>query len=891
MSYIEIKNLTKIYPKSENHLPALNDVSLSINNIGLVFITGKSGSGKSTLLNLIGGLDSPTSGDIIIKGRSYSSFKEDDFNNLRRNEVGFVFQDFSLVDNLSVFDNIKLASTIKDEIVDKNKVYDAIKEVGLEGYENHLTKDLSAGQRQRVAIARAIIKSPEVLLCDEPTGNLDFVTSHEILNIIKKISKKSLVILVSHNLEDAYMFADRIIELASGQIISDKELTNEELIVKDTAYISGIDFISKDNLANINEGIASGSIKQIKSKKELFVDYQHKNVEYTKKSYQNRHISLKKSFELMNSLLKKQFLKIILFAFVGGVLASMFAVCFMFVNYTPEIVYSQVAEQAEVVSNIFRKNMEDSYYPYGVSLYTNKDINTINKQIGNEPYYHLINIHPFYSDSSSFDNATFPVYDGSTASGYYSVIDKNLYIKETVGVLITTEDYFLERYNLNEITYLAKADVIEKEGVYLTDFIVDQYIARKKLNTTYSDYVGLIEETFQRDKYTINRYYINGIIKTDYLEKYETVINELNRLRTSYPGGLKDYQSSKEFNDYLFDIYSNYICGYSFNPDFLKDYQKSSYHNYLRAAKAKYFINISEEETVAIHDFENTSIGNVGVTSKLYNYKEGVSWDSTNTIYYPLNIMNSVFASSLSAEEWNARLASDNSITIKLYDPVTSKLNFEKTYKIVVHELTNVLLASQNVINDLSTSIIGTSDIVFKNQNNIRHVFSKIAHKGYISINISPNFPKHISKGVEIYIDFFKILLSFSLVALLAIISFVSYNNVRRFTYEIGVTKSLGASLSDVIKIFSLQELYLLLSSIIFAIGGTFIATALSNYVLKSAFDAGWNPIYNINILFVDYKVILVVTGIMILTSLIAMIVPFIKMKNLKPISILKSKY
>ena len=889
MSFLKIDHLTKIYPKSEHLPPALNDISLNIEDRGLVFVIGKSGSGKSTFLNLIGGLDSITSGDIFLKDRKYSSYKEKDFNNLRQNEIGFVFQDFSLIDNLSVFENIKLAATIKDEIVDKDKVRAAIEEVGLKGYENHLTKNLSAGQRQRVAIARAIIKAPEILLCDEPTGNLDFVTSHEILDIIRKISKKSLVILVSHNIEDAYSYADRIVELENGVLKADMVLKNKDLIVGDTVYISGIDFLSKDNLESINEGIKEGNVKSIKSRKDLFVPYKEKEGAFVKKTYANRHISLKKSFELMNKLLKRQFFKIGLFAFVGAVLSSMFAVCFVFVNYTPEIVYSQVAEQAKFVSNTFRKNTQDSYYPTGVELFTERDFQTIRNTVGGEEFSTLVNAHPFWSDSSSFENNNYPVYDGSSISYFFSILDRSLYAKESVGVLVTNETFFKQRYSQDEITYLAKADEIKPEGVYLTDFIIDQYIERKGLSTTYADYLGQLTMNVS-NTHKVNRNYVNGVLKTDYKERFKPVLDELNRLRETYPGGLKTYQESAEFRQYLFDIYSDYLCGYSFDQNYLTAFTSSKTRSYARAASAVYTIMYNEEE-VAIHDYRNNSIGNPGVTSRFYNFLGEESDESSGTIYYPANILNSIFVNNLTPEQWMATLGENCKIKVKLYNTTTSKVAFEKSYKLVATSTNNIMMSSQDVVEDISKVVIGYSDITFTNLANVRHVFSKIAAKGFLSYNISPSFPKHITTGVEMYVDLFKILLAFALIALLAVVAFVSYNNVRRFTYEIGVTKSLGASLVDVFKIFSLQELYMLIMTIVMAIIGTFIATFMSNYVLKSTFNAGRIVEYDINILIVDFKVILVVVGIIILTSLLAMIIPFISMKRLKPISILKSKY
>lgn len=889
MSFLEIVHLSKIYPKSEYLPPALNDISLKIENRGLIFVTGKSGSGKSTFLNLIGGLDSITKGDIVLKGRKYSTYKEKDFNNLRKNEIGFVFQDFSLIDNLSVFENIKLAATIKDEIVDKDKINSAIEEVGLKGYENHLSKNLSAGQRQRVAIARAIIKAPEILLCDEPTGNLDFITSHEILQIIKKISERSLVILVSHNLEDAYSFADRIIELEGGVLKADMVLKNKDLIIGDTVYISGIDFLSKNNLDSINQGIKKGSVKNIKSRKDLFVPYQEKNEPFEQKSYANRHISFKKSFELMNKLLKRQFFKIGLFAFVGAILSSLFAVCYMFVNYTPEIVYSQVAKQANYVSDIFRKMTQDTYYPYGVELFNDRDFKKINATVPSEEYSKLVNIHPFYSDSCSFENNNYPVYDGSTISSFFSVLDRSLYAKESVGVLVTDEAFVKQRYNLEEITYLAKAEEIKPEGTYLTDFVIDQYIQRKGLSITYSDYVGQLT-TSVSNIHTVNRNYINGIIKTDYKEKFKVVIDELDRLRETYPGGLKSYQETDEFHQYLFDIYSNYLCGYSFNETYLNDFVNSPIHSYVKAVNAIYTITYNEEE-VSIHDYRNNAIGNPGVTSKFYNFKGEETDYSSQTIYFPANILNSIFVTALTPNQWTEALGENAKINVNIYNPLTNKAIFQKSYKLVVSGTNNLFMSSQDVINEVSKVVIGYSDIIFTNTKNVRHVFSKIAAKGYISYNISPSFPKHISTGVEMYVNLFKILLSFSLIALLAVVAFVSYNNVRRFTYEIGVTKSLGASLGDVFKIFSLQELYLLIATSVMAIVGTYIATYLSNYVLKSTFNAGRISIYDINILIVDYKVLLVVVAIIIATSVLAMIIPFINMKKLKPINILKSKY
>ena len=217
---IQIKNITKKYQDEVGNNIALDDVSFNLPSKGMVFVVGKSGCGKTTLLNILGGLDSFTSGDIIINGQKMSSLSVKELEDYRNHTVGFVFQDFCLIDRLSVKDNIKLSMEFQNS---KEKVdYDGLlNKIGLKGFGKRKPKQLSAGQKQRVAIARAIVKNPSLILADEPTGNVDAKTSTQILDLLKDISKEKLVVVISHNLDEAYNYADRIIELKDGKLISD----------------------------------------------------------------------------------------------------------------------------------------------------------------------------------------------------------------------------------------------------------------------------------------------------------------------------------------------------------------------------------------------------------------------------------------------------------------------------------------------------------------------------------------------------------------------------------------------------------------------------------------------------------------------------------------------
>ena len=219
---VELKRLSKTYrPKNGTPVKALKDVSLSFEDSGLVFLLGKSGSGKSTLLNLIGGLDVVDGGEIVIDGKSTRYFKQAEYDSYRNTYIGFVFQEYNLLDEFTVGENISLALELQNQKADKEKVEEILKEVDLEGYAGRKTNELSGGQKQRVAIARAIVKNPKIIMADEPTGALDSNTGRAILDTLKKLSKDKLVIVVSHDREFAEAYGDRIIELADGEVVAD----------------------------------------------------------------------------------------------------------------------------------------------------------------------------------------------------------------------------------------------------------------------------------------------------------------------------------------------------------------------------------------------------------------------------------------------------------------------------------------------------------------------------------------------------------------------------------------------------------------------------------------------------------------------------------------------
>ena len=220
---LKLENITKIYEGKNFKQIALNDVTLAFRNNEFVSILGPSGSGKTTLLNIIGGLDKYTYGNLIIDGVSTKKYKERDWNNYRSKKVGFIFQSYNLINHQTVLSNVLLSLNIagkpkKESIKLAKKV---LKDVGLENYIKKKPKELSGGQMQRVAIARALVTNPDIILCDEPTGALDSQTSIQIMELLKKISKEKLVIMVTHNVTLANKYSDRVIALNDGVITYD----------------------------------------------------------------------------------------------------------------------------------------------------------------------------------------------------------------------------------------------------------------------------------------------------------------------------------------------------------------------------------------------------------------------------------------------------------------------------------------------------------------------------------------------------------------------------------------------------------------------------------------------------------------------------------------------
>ena len=427
---LEVKNLTKIYKtKNGADVHALDGVSLQFAEKGMVFLLGKSGSGKSTLLNVCGGLDSPTDGEIIVKGRSSKNFSQSDFDSYRNTFIGFIFQEYNILNEFSVEDNIALALELQGKPKDKAAISALLEQVDLQGYAKRKPNTLSGGQKQRIAIARALVKSPEIIMADEPTGALDSNTGKQVFETLKKLSEDKLVLVVSHDREFAEQYGDRIIELKDGKVISDVSKAKEEqqklsdnvnavgdvLCIKKGSLLTELDFDkikafllgSKEDVIIANNGKDVENFKKVSrisddGAKEVFretVESQNKK-QYTPQDsrFIRSKLPLRHAFKIGASGLKTKPIRLLFTVILCTVAFALFGLLSTLSFYDSESTFKQTLADTEISVMQFEKQYSIKYINYyqgekqgeydGVNptRFTAKDIEKLSEKVGTDAF-------------------------------------------------------------------------------------------------------------------------------------------------------------------------------------------------------------------------------------------------------------------------------------------------------------------------------------------------------------------------------------------------------------------------------------------------------------------------------------------------------------------------
>lgn len=582
---LNLKNITKIYKTSSFEQKALDGVSISFRNNEFVFILGESGSGKTTLLNIIGGLDNSYEGDLIINGKSTKNFKNEDFDSYRNNLLGLVFQNYNLINHLSVLENVELPLKLANVDYKKRKELAllSLKKVNLENHIYKKPNELSGGERQRVAIARAIVNNPKIITLDEPTGALDSKTSIEIMELIKEISKDKLVIMVTHNKELSKKYASRIIELKDGKIIKDTNNYNsnekEEILLNKKTKMKFMDAL-KLSLSNIKTKKGRTILTSLASSIgiigiALVLSLSNGFNKQIKKYEQ-------KIFSTMPIVINKEALNLTLDD-------NKKLNTYQNINYViPRKSDSDDIIKYNNISNDYLNYIEkiNKDYTYGINYVKNPNINFIYKDKNNKL---------FLTDNSTLNIKCIP-----KTSNNNNFID--IYYDILKGRLPNSKnEIVLEVDSYNKVD----SNLLELLGIDFSSNVNFDEIINSNINIVFND-----------DLYVRNNSYWSKSINLDklYDKSYPLKVVGIIRMKNIYPSIITSSSIlyTTDFINYLLDINSS--------SNIIKDQEKKDFD----VLTGTIFKNKEEEEKKLEYLGKNNSFSSITIYPKDFNSKEKI---------------------------------------------------------------------------------------------------------------------------------------------------------------------------------------------------------------------------------------------------------------------------
>ncbi len=916
---ISVENLTKIYVNKKLRVTALDDVSFTLPANGLVFIVGKSGSGKSTLLNLLGALDEATAGEICVNGLNFSDMKGDSgFDAYRNSRLGFVFQDFHLISRLNVARNVQLALNIagecaKGEKYDK-RVLDALKQVGLEGFEERYPAQLSGGQQQRVAIARAIVKDPELILADEPTGNLDSVTSRQILQLLKGLSKDRLVVVVSHSLDAANEYADRIIELGEGRIVRDvsRSAQEGETLVDGDVITLPDGRLTDEQLAFVNEAIKSRSAtikrcherfedtseEETPDKEEVEEEIRDENVEEGKEGPHNdENIAAEESAAKHTSSDKR-----------GGRRSlpakETARLGFRLMNI-PSLIVSVLATALTTVMFVICLMM---YMFDGSSVFANRDLNSggvviLQKDLTATNSLDSLALNKIYRVQDGDEDAIRALgYEGKIYKLYNMAVindaalysgllkcemkrqDKlyaTFYADETLGVLVADMEYLKKQFGDFEV--LAGKLDDKPYGIILTDYFADGLLKANPSLVTAKQYEGLLG----RGDDGSYMYYVNAVIKTDYKERHAKLFKMYNEALADGLLSEKDKNelaASDEYAAFLTDAQTRLNIAYSIDENYIEATRQKPFE-----ARSRTYIfnsNVFDGEGTLISDDFSGGL-TIGRAYDLPPIEKGEA-------YISRNFYNQLYGTHVTSENTSE------------FEP--------KTIKIVDYDASDIF--KQNPISEITLHIkglwgeygclyLGDDDFAYLRERDvfayslvlgdtegIDKVLDGASKLGYVPNAAIYSDLLLVARVMKVYSDLFLTLALILLAVGLVVLVAFAVRSVRSRTYEIGILRSLGAGAGSVAGIFLLQMLFAgILVCVVSIIGQASLVTVANGLITSGLATFMHNGTFKgMTLIGFDPAVMAISLAAVIGITLLSAIIPIIKLARIKPMEILRRK-
>lgn len=824
---IEFKNVFKEYiSKKGTNTQALKNINLKIEDKGLLFIVGKSGSGKSTLLNLIGGLDKATSGEIIINGSNINNFSEKEYDSYRNTYIGFIFQEFNILEQYNIYENIELSIKLQQKQIEKSEIDELLKKLDITGLGKRKINELSGGQKQRVAIARALIKKPKIILADEPTGNLDSKSSKQIFNILKEISNEQLVIIVSHDMESAIKYADRIIEISDGEII------------KDTKNIN--------NIENKNIELISTKIPRLYALKMALSNLKAKPSQLILTT-----IIIAISLVFMGITLNCAFFE-----------PSKFTSKFMkdnnnFIYNVYNIKYEKDYETELTLNNEDLKNIENktnSVINPAYTLYDNEELLTFefNNQDYKSGYFNNIPIIKSYveiKDNRLLDN----IIGSIPQKNNELIIHKYMaeYIIEFGIIDINNEIY--QPKNINKLINDKHPIKLGSNEIYIVGVINDDNTLYKKaLKSKYFETMELQQHFYTNYYDKSNTVYVKGFTENvKIINKDETIINKSHMIVSkkgvigskktlNNPIKIMTTEGIKEINHLNKDEIIISI-------ETLKQTDKYFYENFEEYLKN----NFDKIYKDALYEFIEDYVTNKKVLDRLV----GELYFRVNTVEEQTS--NYVKIIGISFDD-NNYISYDY---VKEYRPINKEIKYVKIYD---DDLKNLNKTFENI--SIRSNI--------NNKSGIRYAYETTNYETIIQIIGTYKF---------LTIPILIVTLVFLIFTLLLFSNFINIT-ISYCKKEIGILRAIGASKKDIQKIFGYEAIIIGIIAWIIAIIGWLITTHLINIGISSNYFYKLYPLVTHN--FIPYGMIIYVLLIAIFTTTSSVS----KLSKIRPIDAINNK-
>ena len=874
---IQIVDLVKTYGKGADSLVALNHINLTLPDKGLVFILGKSGCGKSTLLNMLGGLDDITAGEIFYDGIGISKLGENELNNYRNNYIGIIYQNFNLFEQDSVYENVYIAGKKAEKKELSSKIDTILDELMLAEKKHTQVKNLSGGQKQRVAIARALIKNSKVILADEPTGNLDSKNTQMIFDILKDAAKDRLVIVVSHDIKSAEMYADRIIYLSDGTIMDDiTRNTDFEETDNIVLEVPADCDLTEEKIEEINVGLGKDKLELRKNKRRFSPTPEYEGTPSQAADVKTRTKNVSTPLRVSLKFLKSTYLSFIFSVVLLSVIIALLAFSNTLMQFDESDAIKVINERYDAKAYVLKKSY--SYY---------NDPNNVIK----DNMYEIDE-----KDMESFKNKgytgkIYSIYDTSMLSDKtlkYQHINKDDYSKfystGGIGVAVVDKDYLKKVFGDCEVLAGSLYGLETSDKIIVTDYFADSLIAigKMNLNTEYESddpndpYQKIVNQTLHA------RIKVGAVIKTDYKEKYATLIDLYNQL-------LEDPQHEDEIrkkivadpmvNNFDMDVNTILNLGYSINPDYEQailddpeDYYMCPVESYVIHDKSDEFYAQSAAWKIYSHIDSTLSQGEMSMAIPTYNALFGKKIKADKAGFEEQELI-------FKFHKFNEKVGDEAFLSLKIkivdvYDTSDAgqigRLS-DEDYRLIkdAYIFPFALLFDDPyqsyAINNASKGLYYFSDLGV----------------------YSPVFT--VCQIIEVFSSIFK----FIFIALIGVAAVVllmhNLRVIKNSRYLIGVYKSMGYPSYFFTGVSVLESLYLNIGIFGFSLLFTYLTTTFINSILTKSFAKFFNEplILTMKLIGFSFPVVSIYVGIVLAVSVVTLLASVISIRRLKPNNIL----